>query len=78
MSTKETFCTWAVKNNENGILPGFDGGDAGSPQSPSVWVFGLEMGWSKMDDEDAKSGVASKRTNTYSVDEQLAWIACIR
>lgn len=29
--------------------PGCDGGDLGSPESPSIWVFGLEWGYSKKD-----------------------------
>lgn len=38
MSVKEKFAKWAV------AYSGCDGGDIGSPASPSVWVCGIEWG----------------------------------
>ena len=55
---------------------GCDGGDHGSPQAPSIWLFGIEPGWGKA---DAESDVAqpeedrSAEYQTYPIGLQLGW-----
>ncbi len=43
---------------QNSMLQKFDGcegGDAGNPKFPSIWLFGIEPGYSKRDDERYKA-----------------------
>jgi hypothetical protein len=52
-----------------------DGGDAGSPSAPSIWLLGLEPGWSVQDqmNEEAGNGRPADRYDTYSVELQQKW-----
>ena len=55
---------------------GCDGGDPGSPESPSIWLFGIEPGWSKKDaaqDAVPQSAADQERFARYAVDLQLEW-----
>lgn len=51
---------------------GCEGGDAGTPTNPSIWLFGVEPGWSKFDQENTD---ASKTPidDGYSIEAQLQW-----
>lgn len=49
---------------------GYDSGDPGSPGSPSVWLFGIEPGWSKADQVKTVVGEMPK---DYSLSTQLQW-----
>ena len=52
-----------------------DGGDPGSIKEPSVWLLGIEPGWSLADEADAEapSAEAEERLRAYSIDLQLEW-----
>lgn len=55
---------------------GCDGGDPGSPERPSIWLFGIEPGWSKQDaarDAQPQSEQDEQRYGRYAVDLQLEW-----
>jgi hypothetical protein len=64
-SARELFEAWAIDPFEGG-----DGGDAGSPRAPSIWVFGIEHG-------DAINLVpeapAPRAERDYSIDRQLRY-----
>lgn len=47
---------------------GCDGGDPGSVTEPSIWLFGIEHGWSKAD-QNGKG--QTEPDETYSVETQL-------
>lgn len=49
---------------------GGDGGDVGSPESPSIWLFGQEHGDAINIAEEA---VASRSEREYSIDKQLRY-----
>lgn len=52
-----------------------DGGDPGSKETPSIWLLGIEPGWSL--DDQAASEVSDtekdKQLEAYSVELQLKW-----
>ena len=52
-----------------------DGGNPGSIEDPSVWLLGIEPGWSFADEaaSEAPSAEAEERLKTYSIDLQLEW-----
>lgn len=52
-----------------------DGGDPGSIKEPSVWLLGIEPGWSLADDSGAEEPgpEAEERLRAYSIDLQLQW-----
>lgn len=52
-----------------------DGGDVGSPDAPSIWLFGLEPGWSTSDqqNEETGNGNSEEELKCYSVEMQLGW-----
>lgn len=52
---------------------GCDGGDAGTPEQPSIWVFGIEWGWSKKDKEAEANGEHVPVDENYSIERQLKW-----
>lgn len=55
-------------------FPACDGGDPGTPERPSIWVFGLEPGYSKRDEEaDVERSGSGGRCSTYSVTLQFQW-----
>ncbi|MES3023445.1 MAG: DNA translocase FtsK [Pseudomonadota bacterium] len=64
-SARELFESWAIDPFEGG-----DGGDAGSAQAPSIWVYGIEHG-------DAANLVqqapAARDERDYSIDLQLRY-----
>ena len=49
-----------------------DGGDIGSPAAPSIWLLGLEPGWSAQDtkNDEAGAGTAGDGHAEYSVELQ--------
>ncbi|MER1968776.1 DNA translocase FtsK [Castellaniella sp. GW247-6E4] len=52
---------------------GCEGGDAGNATSPTIWLFGLEPGWSKRDQKRAESP-SGQEDDGYSVETQLGWV----
>ncbi len=52
-----------------------DGGDPGSIEEPSVWLLGIEPGWSLADgaNAEAPSPEAEERLRAYSIELQLEW-----
>jgi hypothetical protein len=52
-----------------------EGGDAGSPEAPSIWLLGLEPGWSTADEkrENEAGTTALGQSGDYSVERQLDW-----
>ena len=57
------------------MLKKFDGCDSidpGSPESPSIWLFGIEPGWSKNDQESA-ADQKSNQDDCYSIQTQIKW-----
>jgi len=52
-----------------------DGGDIGSPNKPSIWLFGLEPGWSTSDQQNEETGKGNSEEDLklYSVEMQLGW-----
>jgi hypothetical protein len=65
----------ALVENSSNFLNTCDGGDAGSPDSPSIWLFGLEPGWSIGDQQsdEAGNGNAEDKLRRYSVEMQMEW-----
>lgn len=63
-----------VQNSDN-FLDSCDGGDAGSPIAPSVWLLGIEPGWSLSDQarDDEKIETPTVGLKEYSIDLQLKW-----
>lgn len=52
-----------------------EGGDPGSPDQPSIWVLGIEPGWSLADaaaDEKADPD-REAQVEAYSIEQQLTW-----
>lgn len=61
--------------DEARFLETCDGGDPGTPDCPSIWVLGIEPGWSLADSVAAEQEGA-KRTEQleqYSIELQLTW-----
>lgn len=60
-------------NNVDAFLETCDGGDHGSPDAPSIWLLGLEPGWSL--DDRRREGLGDGRSEEldYSVQRQLKW-----
>lgn len=52
-----------------------DGGDPGSKETPSIWVLGIEPGWSLEDQaaSEVSDAETDKQLDVYSVDLQLKW-----
>lgn len=54
-----------------------DGGDPGSPEQPSIWLFGIEPGWGLADEEADKNPEpdpeAVERLKQYSIELQMPW-----
>ncbi|SDD88189.1 hypothetical protein SAMN05444678_1304 [Sphingomonas sp. YR710] len=56
------------------FLESCDGGDAGTPNARSIWLLGLEPGWSRADAANKMNGGhASELLRNYAVDLQLKW-----
>lgn len=64
-SARDLFEAWAIDPFEGG-----DGGDAGSPQAPSIWVFGIEHGDAA---NLAQEAPATRVERDYSIDHQLRY-----
>jgi len=71
--TSSDFRSWA--SSKDHFLSTCDGGDLGSREAPSIWLMGVEPGWSLADQARALENVAAPRTmdESYSVELQLGW-----
>lgn len=71
--TSADFRTWA--SSKDYFVSTCDGGDLGSKESPSIWLMGVEPGWSLADQARALADVAAPRAldESYSVELQLGW-----
>ncbi|MBN9021823.1 MAG: hypothetical protein J0H08_06980 [Rhizobiales bacterium] len=69
----EGFRHW-VQDREN-FPDTCDGGDPGSPNTPSIWVFGLEPGWPSAvaDIPWRHDGARSAALEQYKIELQLTW-----
>ncbi len=72
-SRAREFQDWA--SNSEAFLESCDGGDHGSPANPSVWVLGIEPGWSLADQKNEANGqkISSETLDKYSIELQLGW-----
>ncbi len=61
--------------DEARFLSTCDGGDPGSPHDPSVWLLGIEPGWSFADQqaEAATDPESEAQLATYAIERQLEW-----
>lgn len=61
--------------NQADFLSTCDGGDPGSKEKPSIWLLGIEPGWSLGDQAAAEVSDAEldEQLTAYSVDLQLKW-----
>lgn len=61
--------------SQSEFLSTCDGGDPGSPDKPSIWLLGLEPGWSLADQAAAEASdvAADQELEAYSIDLQLKW-----
>jgi len=64
-SARELFEAWAGDPFEGG-----DGGDAGSPEAPSIWLFGQEHGDALNIEQEPET---SRDARAYSVESQLRY-----
>lgn len=67
MSAFEAFVRSITPNTQD-EFPGCDAGDPGSPESPSIWLFGVEPGHAITDDSHPPI-----TDSDYTVDSQLQW-----
>ena len=58
----------ALGRNADEHLLGCEGDDFGSPEAPSIWLFGIEPGFSKFDQSAENAGCSDPR---YTVEFQL-------
>lgn len=73
MSVNSDFERMALGRDSRYPYFGCDGNDPGTPQQPSIWVFGIEWGWSKKDKENDAKGIQEPMDENYSVEQQLKW-----
>lgn len=61
--------------NPDRFMETCDGGDLGDPDSPAIWLLGLEPGWSVRDENDEQSRLTAvdRSFESYAVDLQLTW-----
>lgn len=61
--------------NPNNFPDTCDGGDVGSPHAPSIWLLGLEPGWSIQDAINEKAGIGTSddEYDSYSIELQQKW-----
>lgn len=62
--------------DEAAFLSTCDGGDPGAPECPSIWLLGIEPGWSLADeaaDQQPPSADHAAQLAHYAVDLQLQW-----
>ncbi|MGE8516899.1 MAG: hypothetical protein ACN6OM_09815 [Alcaligenes nematophilus] len=52
---------------------GCEGGDSGSITNPTIWLFGVEPGWSKFDQKNPNPP-ANPMDDGYSINTQIKWI----
>ncbi len=71
--TSTDFRSWA--SSKDHFFSTCDGGDPGTKEEPSIWLMGVEPGWSLADQSRALTGVDAPRTldESYSVELQLGW-----
>lgn len=52
-----------------------EGGDPGTPEQPSIWVLGIEPGWSIADAIADKKADPVREANVakYAIEQQLTW-----
>lgn len=64
-----------LASRESNFLETCDGGDIGSVGTPTIWLMGVEPGWSLKDQAREKKGITEPQDidGTYSVDRQLGW-----
>lgn len=67
------FRDWA--GNPDRFVESCDGGDLGSSTNPSIWLMGIEPGWSLADQakEANGDGMSLEALAEYSVELQLGW-----
>ncbi|ARU18091.1 hypothetical protein [Croceicoccus marinus] len=65
----------SLVEDESSFLRTCEGGDPGTPDKPSVWLLGIEPGWSLADEAADQKGDATYETQqeAYSVELQLTW-----
>ena len=70
-SRAREFRDWA--SNTERFLESCDGGDPGSPVNPSIWVLGIEPGWSLADQAQEANGQkdSPETLAEYSIELQL-------
>lgn len=61
--------------DESRFLETCEGGDPGTPEHPSIWVLGIEPGWSLADNASVESDddARSQALEQYDVKLQLGW-----
>lgn len=61
--------------DDEGFLATCDGGDPGNPERRSIWLFGIEPGWSFADEAaDGEPDLqGEERYRQYSVELQMQW-----
>ncbi|WP_295244652.1 hypothetical protein [uncultured Brevundimonas sp.] len=61
--------------DESSFLETCEGGDPGTPEHPSIWVLGIEPGWSLADNASVESDddARSQALEQYDVKLQLGW-----
>lgn len=69
----DDFKDWA--GNPLRFLDTCDGGDPGEPNRRSIWVLGIEPGWSVWDSQRVRSKDSQllNDADSYSIDLQLKW-----
>lgn len=65
----------SLVEDETLFLSTCEGGDAGTPDKPSVWLLGIEPGWSLADEaaEEKSSAAYEAQQEAYCVELQLTW-----
>jgi hypothetical protein len=66
----ESFKSWALGKDCDDPFSGCDGGDPGGKAARATWLFGIEWGWSKKDQENSASDHPG---DDYSVETQMQW-----
>lgn len=61
-----------IRNRMLEKFDGCDGGDPGSPENPSIWLFGIEHGWPNTSSNE-KDSSETEHDDSYSIQTQLKW-----
>jgi hypothetical protein len=61
--------------DEATFLTTCEGGDPGSPENRSIWLLGIEPGWSLADEaaDTEMEGERAAKLEAYAVELQLEW-----